>query len=75
MQIMAEHESFISNILGRETVKEEYFADFNGEIKSLGAWGGDMMMVVSEMPADSIRTYFLKKNIQTVFDFQSLILS
>ena len=75
MQIVAEHESFISNILGRKTVKEEYFSDFNGEIKSLGAWGGDMMMAVSEMPEDSIRTYFQEKNIQTVFDFQSLILS
>jgi mevalonate kinase len=75
MHIMAEHESFISNILDRKTVKEEYFSDFNGEIKSLGAWGGDMMMAVSEMPADSIRTYFQAKNIQTVFDFHSLILT
>ena len=75
MQIMSEHESFISHLLGRKTVKEEYFSDFDGEIKSLGAWGGDMMMAVSEMPGDYIRTYFQAKNIQTVFDFHSLILS
>ena len=75
MHIMSEHESFISDMLGRTGVKEEFFSDFNGEIKSLGAWGGDMMMAVSEMPGDYIHTYFQKKGIQTVFDFHSLILS
>jgi mevalonate kinase len=75
MQIMAEHEAFISRLLGRPGVKEEYFSDFNGEIKSLGAWGGDMMLAVSELPADYIQTYFHTKGIQTVFDFHSLILS
>jgi mevalonate kinase len=75
MQIMSEHESFISNLLGRNTVKMEYFSDFNGEIKSLGAWGGDMMMAVSELSGDYIRNYFQTKDIQSVFDFHSLILS
>ncbi len=75
MQIMSEHEAFISHILDRKTVKEEFFSDFKGEIKSLGAWGGDMMMVASEMPGDYILTYFQMKGIQTVFDFHSLVLS
>jgi len=75
MQIMSEHESFISHLLGRKTVKEENFSDFNGEIKSLGAWGGDMLMAVSELPGDYIRNYFQTKDIQTVFDFHSLVLS
>ncbi len=74
MQIVSDHESFISNILVRKTVKEELFSDFNGVIKSLGTWGGDMMMAVSELPADYIRSYFQKKGIQTVFDFHALIL-
>jgi hypothetical protein len=75
MHIVSEHESFISNYLGRKTVKQEYFSDFIGEIKSLGAWGGDMMMAVSELPRDYIRTYFQTKGIQTLFDFHTLILS
>jgi mevalonate kinase len=75
MQIMSEHESFISQLLGKKTVKAENFSDFNGEIKSLGAWGGDMMMAASELPGDYIRNYFQTKNIQTVFDFHSLVLS
>ncbi len=74
MQVMSDHESFISDLLGRNTVKEELFSDFNGVIKSLGAWGGDMMMVASEMPAGYIHSYFQTKGIQTVFDFHELIL-
>lgn len=75
MHIMSEHELFISRMLGRNPVKEEFFSDFKGEIKSLGAWGGDMMMAVSELPGDYVRSYFQAKNIQTIFDFDSLILS
>ena len=75
MQIVSEHEKFISRILGRPGVKEECFSDFNGEIKSLGAWGGDMMMAASELPGDYIHFFFQQKGIQTVFDFHSLILS
>lgn len=74
MQIISDHESFIANLLGRKTVKEELFSDFNGAIKSLGAWGGDMMMAASEMPAGYIRSYFQTKGIHTVFDFHALVL-
>jgi hypothetical protein len=72
---MSEHESFIARLLGRKTIKEEFFSDFDGEIKSLGAWGGDMMMAVSEIPGDYIRTYFQTKDIHTLFGFDSLVLS
>jgi mevalonate kinase len=74
MQVISDHESFMSDLLGRKTVKEELFSDFNGEIKSLGAWGGDMVMAASEMPADYIRSYFQTKGIQTVFGFHELVL-
>jgi hypothetical protein len=75
MQIVREHEAFISRILAKKTVKEEFFADFDGEIKSLGAWGGDMIMAVSEKTVEYIRSYFRTKGYQVVFDFQTLILS
>jgi mevalonate kinase len=74
MQVISDHESFMSDLLGRKAVKEELFNDFNGEIKSLGAWGGDMVMAASEMPADYIRSYFQTKGIQTVFGFHELVL-
>jgi len=75
MHIMSEHESFISQMIGKRTVKEELFSDFSGEIKSLGAWGGDFMMAASDRSGEYIHTYFQTKGIQTVFDFHSLILS
>ncbi|HEU0126054.1 MAG TPA: GYDIA family GHMP kinase, partial [Flavobacterium sp.] len=39
------HEIHLSNILEMQTIKEAVFPDFNGVIKSLGAWGGDFVMV------------------------------
>ena len=38
------HESIISSQLGITPVKQKYFSDFEGSIKSLGAWGGDFIM-------------------------------
>jgi len=44
---MGAHEVLISKMLQRKTVQEEFFGDFEGTIKSLGAWGGDFIMAVS----------------------------
>lgn len=66
------HEAKMSVILENCTVKELLFADFKGTIKSLGAWGGDFIMVVStENPTD----YFRLKGYETIFSFEELILS
>ena len=66
------HEIHLSNILEMQTVKEAVFPDFNGVIKSLGAWGGDFVMVVSkENPTE----YFAKKGYETIFTYEQMILS
>ncbi len=46
--IIKEHEQIISEILKRESIAQQNFPDFDGGIKSLGAWGGDFAMFVSE---------------------------
>jgi mevalonate kinase len=75
MRLMVAHEAFLSRLLNKRPVKESFFSDFKGEIKSLGAWGGDMMMAASEMPPEYIISYFKNKGLQTVFAFNDLILS
>ena len=66
------HEAKMSFILETCTVKELLFADFKGAIKSLGAWGGDFVMVASlENPTD----YFSSKGYETIFSYDELILS
>lgn len=65
------HESLLSIILETETIKKQLFADFEGSIKSLGAWGGDFIMVASKSnPAE----YFRKKGYHTILNYTEIIL-
>lgn len=68
---LEKHEIIISQLLETKTVKEMLFPDFNGSIKSLGAWGGDFIMVVSK---ENPTTYFNKKGYETVLAYKDLIL-
>lgn len=65
------HEIHLSNIMEIKTIKEIAFPDFNGTVKSLGAWGGDFVMVVSkENPKD----YFTSKGYDVVLSYNEMIL-
>jgi mevalonate kinase len=65
------HEIEMSHILEIQTVKESYFTDFNGVIKSLGAWGGDFVLAISkENPSD----YFKNKGYRTIVPYKDMIL-
>jgi len=65
------HEIELSNILELPTAKETLFPDFDGVIKSLGAWGGDFVMSISkENPTD----YFKTKGFEIVIPYGEMIL-
>jgi mevalonate kinase len=65
------HEVEMSKTLKMQTVKESLFADFNGSIKSLGAWGGDFVMAIAkENPSD----YFASKGYKTIIPYADMIL-
>ena len=74
-KLMMEHERIIGLVLGEIPVKNAFFSDFHGEIKSLGAWGGDFIMIVSELPIEKIRNYFSEKGINILFEFDEIVLS
>ena len=65
------HEIHLSDILELQTIKEMIFPDFNGVIKSLGAWGGDFVMVVSK---ENPSAYFAKKGYETILSYEEMIL-
>lgn len=73
-RLMDEHEEIISKELKLEKLKNERFSDFPGTIKSLGAWGGDFAMVVSEEPFEIVKAYFEAKKYHTIFRYTELIL-
>lgn len=71
VQILNQHENTMSNILELQTIKERLFIDFNGFIKSLGAWGGDFVLVVSK---DNPTSYFKEKGYETILTYEEMIL-
>ena len=70
--LIKEHEEILSQILKRETAKELYFDDYSGEIKSLGAWGGDFVLAAGDQNS---KNYFNNLGYNIVFTFDELIKS
>jgi mevalonate kinase len=69
--LLNRHETLMSSVLEMATVKERYFSDFEGTIKSLGAWGGDFVMVVS---TTNPKDYFESKGFSTLLHYREMIL-
>jgi mevalonate kinase len=68
-QAAAAHEDFISQVLQMDKVQDQRFADFPGTIKSLGAWGGDFVMVLSDWEEERLKTYFAEKGCTAVLSY------
>ena len=69
-KLIINHEKILSTSLNKKTIKEELFIDYPGEIKSLGAWGGDFILAAG--PSDSNK-YFEKKGFKTVIRFMDML--
>ncbi len=71
--LMIMHETLLSNILQQETIKEQLFQMYQGGIvKSLGAWGGDFVMVTARNESDL--DYFKNKGFDTILKFEEMII-
>lgn len=70
-QLISQHETVLSEILKTKTVKDTLFPDFDGTVKSLGAWGGDFVMIVSK---ENPKPYFVAKGYETVIPYREMIL-
>ncbi len=64
--VLLEHEILVSETIGLPRAKDLYFSDFWGEVKSLGAWGGDFVLVTSARSEAETRGYFLGKGFGVV---------
>ncbi|WP_159521010.1 GYDIA family GHMP kinase [Sunxiuqinia indica] len=74
-QLMVDHEKLVSGLLNMPTVKSSYFTDFDGEIKSLGAWGGDFYLVATTMNESGVFQYFKEKGLHVIFPWRELVLN
>ncbi|HLO90326.1 MAG TPA: GYDIA family GHMP kinase [Lentimicrobium sp.] len=69
------HEEIMGGVLKRKSIKEERFNDFNGSIKSLGAWGGDFILMATGKGERYISNYLKAHNIDIIFRFKDLVLN
>ena len=69
------HEELVARELNLKPAKEIHFNDFWGEVKSLGAWGGDFVLVTSNHGDKKTREYFINKGFPVIFKYKDLILS
>lgn len=70
-RLIEEHEILISKIIDQPPVKELLFKDYKGSIKSLGAWGGDFILVTGDK---NDWDYFRKKGFETIISYNEMIL-
>lgn len=69
-KLMNAHEEIISEIINLPTIKTQLFSDYPNTIKSLGAWGGDFILVTGD---EKNMEYFRKKDFKTIVPFDQMI--
>lgn len=69
-KFLGDHEKLLAGILGMLTVKESHFPDYPGCIKSLGAWGGDFVLVTAP---NGFPDYFIRKGYETIIRFDEMV--
>jgi len=69
--LLRDHEEIIAGILKTEPVQKRLFSDYFGQIKSLGAWGGDFILATGN---EHTPAYFKNKGYDTVFPYSAMIL-
>lgn len=69
--LIEKHEDIIAKTIKQTPIKERLFKDFKGSIKSLGAWGGDFVLVTSK---ENPNSYFKAKGYETILSFKEMIL-
>ncbi|WP_237274581.1 GYDIA family GHMP kinase [Tenacibaculum ovolyticum] len=70
-KIIFEHEQLISSIIKQTPVKKRLFSDYFGEVKSLGAWGGDFVLATGN---DDTLPYFKQKGYDTIIPYKEMVL-
>lgn len=73
--LMEQHEKIMSKVLNLSGLKQRLFNDFQGAVKSLGAWGGDYILAATNQGYDYVVDYFKKKNMVVVYKFDEIVLN
>lgn len=69
-KVVDRHEELVSGWLGIRPVRERLFPDFDGSVKSLGAWGGDFILAVGGAAPEA---YFRDRGFETCLGYDELV--
>jgi mevalonate kinase len=69
--LLLQHEELLSEAIQLQRIQDQLFPNFNGLIKSLGAWGGDFVLA---MGTDHIPEYFHSRGYAIVLSYDELVL-
>ncbi len=72
--ILLEHEQLVAETLGLPRAQDLYFSDYWGVVKSMGAWGGDFVLVTSDRSIEETKRYFLDKGFGVFLGYKELVL-
>ena len=72
-KLMEQHDQLLSGVLRRKSIKTLNFSEFNGWVKSSGAWGGDYILALTEEDEKSVKEYFTEKGFKQVIKLNELM--
>ena len=75
MNLMHQHEKQIAKATGLTPVQKLLFPEFEGAIKSLGAWGGDFALFLSEKDYLINKKWFETKGYPVVMPLEEVIIN
>lgn len=73
IHVAQDHEDLLAEEIGMQRVQIERFPEFEGVIKSLGAWGGDFVMVLNDKSFEENQAFFKSKGYNTLINYHDMI--
>lgn len=71
-ELIEQHEQRLSGLLGIRPVSER-FRDLDASVKSLGAWGGDFILLASPLGKRDLAMQLRSYGLQTVYSYKDLV--
>lgn len=72
-ELIREHEALVGGFLDLPRARDLHFPDFWGEVKSLGAWGGDFVLASSARTREETKSYFNEKGFPVFLPYNNLL--
>lgn len=71
--LMEEHEDALASLLEMEKISESRLHGIPGTVKSLGAWGGDFVMIASDADEKDLFNYLHERDIRIIYRYNDIV--